>query len=213
MKPRPNHAVPDLIFFAAAIGIVNIPLLWGEVWDALVFLPDRVLSGDWWRLLTHPLVHVGGYHLLLDAGAFLLLYGGLEEASRLRRLTYVGACAFGGLLVPLLSAPQIFEVGLCGLSGTAHGLMAVYGLELLDLRGADKGLRMAGLGCTLVVVVKSLVEIVQGAPLFGFFHLGDVGLPIAACHAGGVLGGLTAYGLLHHFPSLPAYSGRLVVQK
>lgn len=44
-----------------------------------------------------------------------------------------------------------------------------------------------------VVVSKSIYETISGHVLFEFMHLGLCGFPIAASHAGGVLGGIVAF--------------------
>ena len=115
----------------------RLPWIW-------VFLPKSVAAGEWWRVLTHPLAHVTWYHLLLDASGFLLLYDGLRQGRMLGRLAYVVAAAAGGLLASWLASPAFQEVGFCELSGVAHGLMAVAGLELAHGAGKSRAQRKAG---------------------------------------------------------------------
>lgn len=180
----------ELWCFALLIALANLPLLSGHVWEPLLFVPSRVAAGDWWRVLTAPFAHVGLYHLVLDAGAFLLLYRSLQEPSRARRLAVVAACAAGSLLAAL---PQLLpDRSLCGLSGIDHGLLAYAALELTaDL---EKPLVRTGLASLLIVLAKAAYEAAAGHVLFAGWHLGDVASPVAVCHAGGVLGGLAAYG-------------------
>src|SRR6187401_911250 len=120
----------ELWFFTGLILLLNLPLLNGTWASAFAFHPDLVRQGEWWRVLTFPFVHVSIYHLLLDATAFFLLYSGLREPKRFNRLAFVVASALGSLLVSIFAAPQIYSVGLCGLSGIAHGLMAISALEM-----------------------------------------------------------------------------------
>src|SRR5512132_1174969 len=89
---------PELLLFALVLVLCNWPVLTGRFVESLVFHPAAVQAGEWWRLLTHPFVHVTWYHLLLDGAAFLGLLAGLAEESLLRRLTYVTASAAGGIL-------------------------------------------------------------------------------------------------------------------
>jgi rhomboid family GlyGly-CTERM serine protease len=159
----------------------------------MIFLPDVVKAGQWWRLLAHPFVHLSWYHLLLDAGAFLLLYGGLQEASRFRRLLSVVASAGGSLGLSLLTSPVILNQGLCGLSGIAHGLMAFSGLESLTSPTAARSSRITGLLSFGIISIKSLLEVLQGRVFFEFLHFGMMGVPVPACHAGGVLFGTLAF--------------------
>lgn len=183
--------------FTAALIAANFMLLLGRVCDPLVFLPDRFLAGDWWRALTFPFVHVSWYHLLLDAGAFLFLYHGLQETSAKRRLLLVAACATGSLGASWVSSP--LTGGLCGLSGIAHGLMAVSALEMMH--SEDCTLLRASIICFWIVVLKSILEAFTGQVLFSVLHFGPVGAPVATCHAGGVLGGLMVFVLIRSNPS------------
>jgi membrane associated rhomboid family serine protease len=59
--------------------LLNGSLLHGECNARLIFLPAAVRNGEWWRVLTHPFIHVTWFHLLLDATAFFLLYQELQE--------------------------------------------------------------------------------------------------------------------------------------
>ena len=71
----------DLLLFTALTLLLNLPLGRGSFSDALRFRPSAVGDGEWWRLLTHPFIHVSWYHLFLDGVAFFILYRGLEERS------------------------------------------------------------------------------------------------------------------------------------
>jgi membrane associated rhomboid family serine protease len=90
---------PELIVFLALLALFNLPLLTGSCWRSMMFQPGAVQSGEWWRIFTHPFVHVTWYHLLLDGAAFLALYHSLIESSVFRRLLYVLAAGAGGLCV------------------------------------------------------------------------------------------------------------------
>ena len=182
----------ELLLFLAAICIINIPLIFGQQFYGHIFFPAEVGAGEWWRILTHPFAHVSWYHLLLDVGAFMLLYRGLLEPSWIKRTLYVLFCAIGSLGISMLS-PAIFDGGLCGLSGIAHGLMAVSALEIADSATADIKLRRIGIISLWIVVIKSIIEVLTGKVMFAFLHIGDVGTPLTICHAGGVLAGIIAF--------------------
>jgi rhomboid family GlyGly-CTERM serine protease len=185
--------VLGLIFFAAMLALLNLPLLSGGFCESMIFFPQRVAMGEWWRVVSHPLVHLSWYHLLLDAGAFLLLYSRLEEQRPLQRIGYVVACAMGSLLVSTLASPVVQDRGLCGLSGTAHGLMAISALESIKRQSLDGKWCPAGMISLGIVVAKSVMEVLQGHVFFEFLHFGMMGLPVPESHAGGVLSGVVAF--------------------
>jgi rhomboid family GlyGly-CTERM serine protease len=180
---------PELLAFALLIAIFNFPLIFGLPWFSMAFEKDAVLHGQWWRLLTHPFVHLTWYHLLLDATAFLTLYAGLLEKSLSRRLAYVIGGAVGSLSLSCLASSSPNQT-LCGLSGIAHGLMAVSALEMMAGKSADKALRRLGWISFVLVVAKAAFEAATGHMFFGFLSFGLLGSPVAVSHAGGVIGGL-----------------------
>lgn len=192
----------ELLFITLLLALANTPLLCGHVCERLLFVPERVAAGEWWRLLTASFVHVSAYHLALDAGAFLLLYHTLHEPFRLGRLLAVAACAAGSLAASLLTlAPG---GSLCGLSGIGHGLLAVAALEMLG--SDDRTTARVGAACFLGTAAKSVFEACADHVLFASLHFGDVATPVAVCHLGGVIGGLAFVGLRQW---LPARSKRL----
>jgi rhomboid family GlyGly-CTERM serine protease len=180
---RPLSAV---LIWLAVLGLANASLLWSGVpATALMFDATAVASGQWWRLLTWPWVHVSGYHLLIDGLTFVLLYQGLHT----RRLTCLLWTAIGSLVVPLLFSTDIYTYGLCGLSGVAHGLMAVSCLELMQSRDS----RVVGGVFLAVLVAKTVWEVATGSVVFHSLHLGDIGHPVVTTHLGGLLGGVAAF--------------------
>jgi len=180
---------PELLFFILLILLFNVPVLFGAVWSSMVFQPDAVRSGQWWRLVTHPFIHLTWYHLLLDGTAFLSLYCSLIERQTFVRLAYVAAAAAGSLIASWAGSAAIFTNGLCGLSGVAHGLMAISAVEML---GGDRTERRIGWISLILVVGKGIFEAITGRMFFGFLDFGLLGSPVAVSHAGGILGGLMA---------------------
>lgn len=189
----PRAPAAELWAFGLLALAASLPVFRGAVAEPLVFLPARVAEGQWWRLLTHPFAHVSWYHLLLDGAGFLLLYAGLRETRRAGRLVYVlGACG-GSVLLPVALSPDLYAVGVCGLSGIAHGLLAVSGAEGLASR--DAGDRRTGALCLGLVLAKSAWELAAGRAFLSALHFGLMGVPVVACHLGGVLGALAAFGV------------------
>jgi len=181
--------VPGFLLVLALANLHMIGL--ADPW-AWTFLPNEFAVGEWWRLFTHPFVHISAYHLVLDGAAFLLLYTSLREPRRWKRLSLVAWSAAGALIVALIASPLIQDAGLCGLSGIAHGLTAVMALEMI-LGPNDPLVRRAGWACFALVVVKCAFEAITGNVVFDSWHLGSVGQPVAICHTGGVLGGLLGW--------------------
>ena len=172
----------------------NLPLFWADVRSELIFMPDAVFSGQWWRIVTYPLVHMSWYHLLLDGGAFLLLFPFLEEKRIGVKTIYLIATSAGTLLLASALNPAIAQRGLSGLSGIAHGLMAISALEMLR----HPGQRIWGLFSLAAVITKSAYELFAGHVVFEFLHMGLCGHPVAQSHAGGVMGGLIAFAFIHY---------------
>lgn len=190
--PRNWPKRPDSLVFSALLAICSGPVLFGATPQNLIFQTGAVQAGEWWRLLTHPFVHVTWYHLLLDGSAFFLLYHSLLETRLSRRLGYVFATAIGSLAVSWAAAPAIATHGLCGLSGIAHGLMAISAVEMMRCHNHRSAEWRWGALTFGLVVGKALFEAVTGRVCFGFLHFGLMGAPVAVSHAGGILGGLWA---------------------
>jgi rhomboid family GlyGly-CTERM serine protease len=188
---------PELLLFIALLTLFNFPVLTGSCWRSMIFQPLAVQQGEWWRLVTHPFVHVTWYHLLLDGAAFLALYHSLVESSAVRRLLYVLAAGAGSVLFAWATAPAISASGLCGLSGIAHGLMAVSALEWVGGEPPGSTERRIGEISFFLVVGKAALEALSGRMFFTFLHFGLMGDPVAVSHAGGVIGGLFAMLLLN----------------
>ena len=195
---------PELLFFVALLVIFNAPILAGSCFHSMVFLPQAVQRGEWWRLLFHPFVHVTWYHLLLDGTAFLALYYSLIEASVVRRSMYVLGGGVGSVLVSWAAAPAISSGGLCGLSGIAHGLMAVSALELVAVNAPGSPERRIGQVGFFLVVGKAALEALSGRMFFTFLHFGLMGALVAVSHAGGIIGSLLAMLVLKPWRSLRA---------
>ncbi|MBN1675646.1 MAG: rhombosortase [Kiritimatiellae bacterium] len=172
----------------AVIVVASLPLLWNGYAEALVFRPEAVVRGEWWRVVTHPFVHVSGYHLLLDASAFLFLYHLLRRDYPAHAGWALPACGIGSLSGALLASETVATAGLCGLSGIAHGLTALVCLPGLTKPTERPDPVMATVFA--ILVLKAAWESLAGTVALSSWHLGSVGTAIPACHAGGVLAAL-----------------------
>jgi rhomboid family GlyGly-CTERM serine protease len=177
-----------MLAFGSLIFALNLPLLFGSGWHALMFQPEAVRHGQWWRLLTHPFVHVTWYHLLLDGSAFFILYHSLIELSLGKRLAYLVGGAVGSVTAAWASSGS--ASGLCGLSGIAHGLMAVSALELVSSQPSHSAEWRVGLATFAFVVGKAMYEALSGHMFFAILDFGLLGDPISVSHAGGIVGAL-----------------------
>jgi rhomboid family GlyGly-CTERM serine protease len=181
-----------MAIFLGVILLLNFPVLAGRCFRSLMFEPGSVAGGQWWRVLTHPFIHVTWYHLLLDGTAFMSLYASLIEPRVFRRLIYVAAGATGSLVLSAATAIPGSGFSLCGLSGIAHGLMAVSAIEMITSQGADAVERRIGWITLVMVVGKAAIEAVTGHMFFAFLDFGLLGSPVAVSHAGGIVGSLLA---------------------
>jgi rhomboid family GlyGly-CTERM serine protease len=197
-----NRILP-LIGFAGLLLISNLNLFRTVAPSALIFRPELVASGEWWRLFTHPFVHVSWYHLLLDSIGVMVLWAELTTFSLLGKTIAAVSCGAGSVLFATCFSPRIGQTGFCGLSGVAHGLMFLVGLcwiwQAVGLRRSGHVMRsqlLSGLLFVLVSGGKAVYEVVSGDIVFSALHMGVLGVPIVHSHLGGIAGGGLAFVLL-----------------
>ena len=175
------------LLFLAALCFFNLPLLASQApaarWG---FSPERVLSGEWWRILTYAWAHVSGYHLILDGAATGILFS-MIAGPEWRKWAIFLTCSLASVLMAWAFAPQVREIGLCGLSGAAHGLMVVAMLD--QIKEERKSTRVFAGVSIATVTGKALLETYLGTSVFIGMHFGNIGTPIPACHLGGVMAG------------------------
>ncbi len=198
----PEPAAPprmrwELAGIALATIMCNLGLLAGMRSETLAFLPSEAMSGSWWQWFTWPLVHVSGYHLMMDLTGFLSVFVLLGAMSVRRRWALVAASVAGSVALPLLLSSTLHTHGLAGLSGPAHGLMAAAALSYtLDARRQnDRTTFWIFGGLFAGVLLKVTWEVATGTIILSPAHFGNVGTPIVSTHLGGVIGALLAYGL------------------
>lgn len=183
--------------FALIVSVCNLHLLFGAAPSLLVFDLDQVAHGEWWRIITHPFVHVSWYHLVLDYTAVLVLWNELRLLPLLHKFMAAASCAAASLIFSLLTTEALTKYGLCGFSGTAHGLTLFLGVYWLTearlFRKSERRLRVVS-GVLLVCgsLGKSIVEAATGSVMFLNLHRGNLGIPIVESHLGGIIGGLAA---------------------
>lgn len=187
----------EIIIYAILIAAFNLPLLFGLGTESMVYMPVKAFSGQAYRFITHSFVHVTWFHLLLDGTAFFLLYAMLADKSGFRRMCYVLVSAAASLAAVTIKMPSLTSIGYCGLSGIAHGLMAVTSLEMIFDSDSDTTQRRAGMISLGLLLAKSVYEMITGEMMFGFIYGGLIGSPIAVSHIGGVIGGCGMYAIFN----------------
>lgn len=190
-----------LIGFFVVIGLLNSHLLGINDIRSFLFLPHAVGSGEWWRLLTFPFVHVSWYHLVLDVGAFVYLYSAIRQ-NMFDRLVHVVLSGAFSLSAAYVLSPEVQTIGLCGLSGIDHGLMAAAALWMIR----NKSDRRLGYTFLTLLITKCVYEMAVGDVFFSSIHLGLCGTPLVACHMGGVVGGMISFFLCRKPDYNTAYS-------
>lgn len=173
---RVAAAWPAWLVAAACVIIA----LGGSSWhDLLEYRRAAILGGEWWRLVTGNLVHLGVDHLLMDLAGMALLWILCEPVlagGRWLTATAAGMVAVGvGLL---WFAPQI--AWYVGISGVLHTYWAAGALLLLVRRQREAWLLLAGLVAKLVwehvVGPMPLSEATASGPVVTTAHLcGAVG--------------------------------------
>ena len=129
--------------------------------DLLVYDRQAILSGEFWRLLTAPLVHFSASHIFWDVVVFGVA-GFAINASGFRSFWLV--CSFATIipsLIFLLSIPEIERYG--GLSGLSTGAVAYF--CLCSAHKSRKN-RIIWLVILAVMGTKILIETTMGAPIF-----------------------------------------------
>lgn len=157
----------------------------GRAW--LQYDRAAILDGQWWRLLTGNLVHLGWYHWFLnEVGLLVLLLLCPERLSPwvwLRRLVLIGVFMSGALLL------WVPNMGIyVGLSGVQHGLFLLgLGRQVMSQRDP------IAIGCLLFLFGKLAWEMVFGVAVSDEQAIG--GRVALESHLYGALGALI-YGLL-----------------
>lgn len=123
--PIARRVLPVLGHWALPLGLLALAtgLQAAGLQDALRYDRTRIDAGQWWRLLTGNLVHLGWMHLLLDGTALLLVWYLLGHGFRLWQWLIITGLSMLGVGAGLyLFDPRLITY--VGLSGMLHGLYA-----------------------------------------------------------------------------------------
>ena len=195
MTQRISHTTSLTAGFLATLLLCNAHLLSSQLPQALMYQHDMVLAGQWWRILTYALVHVSWYHLILDTAATIILWHEIRGFSNRAKLLLTAYLSITVLSVSVLFSPLIDSIGLCGLSGIAHGLALFAGFSQISIATRHKSnlhTLISGVVLSSTIILKCLYETWTGHVLFSTIHLGELGTAIVHAHLGGALGGASA---------------------
>ena len=144
-----------------------------------------IAAGQWWRLVTAHVAHLGLHHAVLNVLGLVLVWALFARQWRPRQWAIIIAVVIIAIDVGLwLRDPQI--AWYVGASGALHGLMAAGVLSYIR-RGDPLGWIMAAL-----LAAKLGFEQLHGPLPFA-----GKGVPVVVdAHLYGVLGGLSAAALL-----------------
>lgn len=165
-----------------AIAVFVIGAFGSNVADALRYERSAVLQGQFWRLVTGNLVHIGPTHLALNLAGLALVCGLYPKTLTARQWSAtLFICALTVTLGLLVFSPQI--AWYVGLSGVLHGLFVAGALVQFrhGRRSAYVYLVLIGVKLALELVWGSSAEV---SALIG----GDV---IVVAHLYGAIGGFT----------------------
>jgi rhomboid family GlyGly-CTERM serine protease len=127
LSPRLNtSSLPWATGFA--LFLVGLHFLAPETQQLLWYQRAAVADGEWWRLLTGSLVHLGSAHLALNVGALVigtwLFHAARNPLAWLLAMVVTGTATNMGLY---LVYPDIQWC--IGMSGALHGLLMIGALD------------------------------------------------------------------------------------
>jgi len=178
----------DLAIFAVFAAIVLGLEAGGDgVRLLLRFDLEPIVAGQYWRLLTGHLVHLGWGHAILNLVALGLIVAGFRPLLGWGRWAIVALVAAAAIDFGLwFSDPPV--AWYVGLSGVLHGLVVAGGIVLLRLAPRAAAIIL------VAVVAKLAWEALRGAlPFTAELSGGDV---IEEAHLWGAIGGAVAVLLL-----------------
>jgi rhomboid family GlyGly-CTERM serine protease len=146
--------------------------------------PAALDAGQWWRLATAHVVHLGWGHLSMNLAALLLI--GLLLEDVLEPLEWLTATIVSALAID--AGLYFYEPRVewyVGLSGVLHGLVAYGALGLIRQRSS------VGAGLAIGLGAKLVWEHWWGPLPFTAAHTG--GPVVAPAHLYGAAGGMVAF--------------------
>lgn len=160
-----------------ALTIVALQAAGPDALTALRYDRAAILQGEWWRLWSAGLVHLGWTHCLLNAGALMLLAQLMPARCRV-----LPACLLLSLWIGVVLLAALPDVrGYAGLSGVGYGLAVIVLWPLARHR------RAAAVMLALLAV-RAAWQTIGGPDVEETRMLG--GPVVGAAHLAGLSGGL-----------------------
>jgi membrane associated rhomboid family serine protease len=162
-------AINVAMFLVTAISAITVgasPLnnAASPIFDQLAQVPDDVVHGHWWQLITAAFLHVGPIHLALNMLALLVFGAELERIlGRGRFLALYLVSALGGATAIQLFGNPLQPVA--GASTAIYGLLGAYAVVLLVRREDLRGL-------LALLAINLFISFLPGISLIG--HLGGL---------------------------------------
>jgi rhomboid family GlyGly-CTERM serine protease len=166
-----------------------VVFFWPTLAAALVFDRERVLAGEWWRIVTGHFVHFSPSHLAWNLAVIVPagIWAERVAPTRTRVLFPLAAALIGGAL--LAFEPQLARYG--GLSGIATGVVVLLAAVRLKQRATNPWFWR---GVLALIALKIVAEIGFASQLFARFANPDVrSVPLS--HIAGAAAGLLALSL------------------
>ncbi len=163
-----------LVFAAALIAIYifvfNTP---GEI-DKFALIPEKLASGEFWRLLTFQFAHLNSSHLMENImGAGIAAGIATELKMRVQKFSWVY------LLAGLLAVIPIYFVSPFVALGASGAIYGAFGAVAMDAKkfGLDSKILLGLLAATIVaqiLIIKNIPNMQQGAAHFSGLVVGVV---------------------------------------
>lgn len=186
----------DVILMVLLLLITNGHLLGVNSPFPFLLTIDGIAEGEYYRFITHAFLHTSWYHFLLDSSAFFFLYTMVSKSPKERLWVFMFSLS-GSLLGACIGTSWLLPEGLCGLSGSAHGIIiwVSFILQGKTRTGWESVLYSMAI---LFTLAKSIYEVYTGGVLFSSLHIGNVGSPVVSCHLGSTLFILLIYPLYRY---------------
>jgi rhomboid family GlyGly-CTERM serine protease len=189
MPPRPlpnllrTHALPlTLVVLSTLFAVFG-----DRATESLRYDRDEILHGQWWRVITGNIVHLGWPHLLLNLAGLILVWLLFRPTLTTRSwiiVTVVSTAAVGCGLLLFDPALQWYV----GLSGVLHGLFAAGVVSALYAGNRGDWLLLA------LFIAKITWEQLEGS-MPGSAEIAG-GTVIVDAHLYGAIGGAVTVALL-----------------